>query len=163
MRAALLALATVTSLVTASPLAPSSAAVTTTAPSLAGLAQVSSSSVNCGKTWSTAIQVGSPTLLSRIVPTSDGPFAGDYIGTAIASGRAFALFAIGLPATGHKQFNEPMVVVPGASRLPAARIPSSPPSSLPPKPAPFPSAPHLPQVSSTACPPLGMNGPYSWL
>ena len=29
------------------------------------------------------------------------------------SGRAFALIAAGLPATGHKQFNEPMEVVPG--------------------------------------------------
>ena len=38
---------------------------------------------------------------------------GDYIGTAVASGRAFALIAAGLPATGHKQFNEPMEVVPG--------------------------------------------------
>jgi hypothetical protein len=36
---------------------------------------------------------------------------GDYIGTAVASGRAFAVVAVGLPAAGHKEFNEPMVVV----------------------------------------------------
>jgi hypothetical protein len=69
------------------------------------------SSVNGGKTWSAPTQVGGPTLLSRIVPTDIGRMVGDYIGTAIASGRAFALFAIGLPAVGHNKFNEPMVVV----------------------------------------------------
>jgi hypothetical protein len=38
---------------------------------------------------------------------------GDYIGTAVASRRAFALIAVGLPAAGHEEFNEPMVVVSG--------------------------------------------------
>jgi hypothetical protein len=71
------------------------------------------SSVNGGKTWSTPIQAGGPTLLGRIVPTSEGRMVGDYIGTAVASGRAFALIAVGLPPAGHKEFNEPMVVVPG--------------------------------------------------
>jgi hypothetical protein len=69
------------------------------------------SSVNGGRTWSAPIQVGGPTLLGRIVPTSIGRMVGDYIGTAIASGRAFALVAVGLPAAGHDEFNEPMVVV----------------------------------------------------
>ncbi len=70
------------------------------------------SSVNGGRTWSAPIQVGGPTLLGRTVPTSSGRMVGDYIGTAIASGRAFALLAVGLPAAGHDKFNEPMVVVP---------------------------------------------------
>jgi len=69
------------------------------------------SSVNGGKTWSAPIQVGGPTLLGRIVPTSIGRMVGDYIGTAIASGRAFALVAVGLPAAARKEFNEPMAVV----------------------------------------------------
>jgi hypothetical protein len=75
------------------------------------------SSVNGGKTWGSPIQVGTSTLLSRIVPTSEGRMVGDYIGTTIASGRAFALIAIGLPAAGHKTFNEPMVVVPGGEPI----------------------------------------------
>ena len=69
------------------------------------------SSVNGGKTWGTPIQVGGPTLLGRIAPTSIGRMVGDYIGTVIASGRAFALVAVGLPAAGHQEFNEPMTVV----------------------------------------------------
>jgi hypothetical protein len=75
------------------------------------------SSVNGGKTWSAPVQVGGPTLLSRIVPTTDGRMVGDYIGTAVASGRAFALIAIGLPAVGGKTFNEPMIVVPGGEPI----------------------------------------------
>jgi hypothetical protein len=75
------------------------------------------SSVNGGKTWSAAVQVGGPTLLSRIVPTTEGRMVGDYIGTAVASGRAFALIAIGLPAVGGKKFNEPMVVVSGGEPI----------------------------------------------
>jgi hypothetical protein len=75
------------------------------------------SSVNGGKTWSAPIQVGTATLLGRIVPTSSGRMVGDYIGTAIVSGRAFALFAVGLPAVGHNNFNEPMVVVPGGEPI----------------------------------------------
>jgi hypothetical protein len=71
------------------------------------------SSVNGGRTWSSPIQVGGPTLLGRIAPTSEGRMVGDYIGTTVASGRAFALIAVGLPAAGHEAFNEPMVVVPG--------------------------------------------------
>ena len=75
------------------------------------------SSVNGGKTWSAPVQVGGSTLLSRIVPTTGGLMVGDYIGTAVASGRAFALVAIGLPAVGGKKFNEPMVVVPGGEPI----------------------------------------------
>jgi hypothetical protein len=70
------------------------------------------SSVNGGKTWSAPTQVAGPTLLGRIAPTSGGLMVGDYIGTAIASGRAFALFATGLSAVDHEGFNEPMDVVP---------------------------------------------------
>jgi hypothetical protein len=79
------------------------------------------SSVNDGKTWSVPIQVGGSTLLGRIVPTSSGRMVGDYIGTAIASGRAFALIAIGLPAVGHEMFNEPMVVVPRGEPITGGR------------------------------------------
>jgi hypothetical protein len=75
------------------------------------------SSVNGGKTWSTSIQVGGPTVLSHLVPADSGRMVGDYIGTAVASGRAFALLAIGLPPVGHKQFNEPMDVVPGGEAI----------------------------------------------
>jgi hypothetical protein len=75
------------------------------------------SSVNGGRTWSAPVQVGGPTLLGRIVPTSIGRMVGDYIGTAIASGRAFALVAVGLPATGRKEFNEPMAVVARGERV----------------------------------------------
>jgi hypothetical protein len=71
------------------------------------------SSVSGGRTWSAPVQVGSPTLLGRIVPTSSGRMVGDYIGTAIAHGRAFALIAVGLQATGHGKLNEPMIVVSG--------------------------------------------------
>jgi hypothetical protein len=63
------------------------------------------------------IQVGGPTLLGRIVPTRLGRMVGDYIGTTVASGRAFVLFAIGLPAVGYQKFNEPMVVVPGGEPI----------------------------------------------
>ncbi|MBV8933252.1 MAG: exo-alpha-sialidase [Streptosporangiaceae bacterium] len=66
------------------------------------------SSVNGGRTWSAPARVAGPMLLGRIAPTSGGLMVGDYIGTAIVSGRAFALFATGLPAAGHKGFNEPM-------------------------------------------------------
>jgi hypothetical protein len=97
------------------------------------------SSVNGGKTWSAPIQVGGPTLLGRIAPTSQGRMVGDYIGTAVASRRAFALIAVGLPAASHKEFNEPMVVVSGGEPVtggphavqsavpgtpPAGRVPS---------------------------------------
>jgi hypothetical protein len=75
------------------------------------------SSVNGGRTWSTPTQVGGPTLLGHIAPTSQGRMVGDYIGTAIARGRAFALFAVGLPAVDHKAFNEPMVVVRGGEAI----------------------------------------------
>ena len=75
------------------------------------------SSVNGGKTWGAPIQVGGPTPVTRLVPTEGGRMVGDYVGTAIASGRAFALFAIGLSPVGHKQFNEPMVVVPGGEAI----------------------------------------------
>jgi hypothetical protein len=75
------------------------------------------SSVNGGKTWSAPIQAGGPTSLGRIVPTSSGRMVGDYTGTAIASGRAFALIAVGLPAAGHDKFNEPMVVVSGGEPI----------------------------------------------
>jgi hypothetical protein len=75
------------------------------------------SSVNGGKTWSSPIQVGGTTLLSRIAPTDSGRMVGDYIGTAIAHGRALALLAVGLPAAGRKQFNEPIVVVPGGEPI----------------------------------------------
>ena len=66
---------------------------------------------------SAAVQVGGPTLLSRIAATTGGLMVGDYIGTAVASGRAFAVIAIGLPAAGGKKFNEPMVVVPGGEPI----------------------------------------------
>ena len=69
------------------------------------------SSVNGGRTWSAPAKVAGPTLLSRIAPTSGGLMVGDYIGTAIVSGRAFALFATGLPAVDHEGFNEPMDIV----------------------------------------------------
>jgi hypothetical protein len=75
------------------------------------------SSVNGGRTWSAPVQVGGPTLLGRIVPTSSGRMVGDYIGTAVSCGRAFALVAVGLPAVGHKKFNEPMVVVSGGEPI----------------------------------------------
>jgi hypothetical protein len=100
------------------------------------------SSADGGRTWSTPIQVAGPTLLGRIAPTSDGRMVGDYIGTAVARDRAFALFALGLPAAGRKEFNEPMVVVPGGEPVtggphavqaavsvtqPADRVPAVPP------------------------------------
>lgn len=69
------------------------------------------SSADGGATWSSPIQVAGPTLLGRIAPTSGGLMVGDYIGTAIVSGRAYALFAVGLPAAGHEGFNEPMALV----------------------------------------------------
>jgi len=101
------------------------------------------SSVNGGKTWSAPIQVGGPTLLGRIVPTSIGRMVGDYIGTAIASGRAFALVAVGLPAAGHKEFNEPMVVVSGGEPVTGgphavqSAVPGTPPAGhVPGSPAP---------------------------
>jgi hypothetical protein len=75
------------------------------------------SSVNGGRTWSTPVQIGGPTLLGRIVPTSEGRMVGDYIGTAVARGRAFALIAVGLPAAGRQQFNEPMMVVSGGEPI----------------------------------------------
>jgi hypothetical protein len=99
------------------------------------------SSVNGGRTWSTPIQVGGPTLLGRIAPTIQGRMVGDYIGTAVARGRAFALIAVGLPAAGRDQFNEPMVVVAGGEPMtggphavqpavpgtpPAGRVPAGP-------------------------------------
>jgi len=79
------------------------------------------SSVNGGKTWSAAVQVGGPTLLGRIAPTDSGRMVGDYIGTAIASDRAFAVVAVGLPAVGHRAFNEPMVVVSGGEPITGGR------------------------------------------
>jgi len=79
------------------------------------------SSVNGGETWSAAVQIGSPTLLGRIAPTAGGRMVGDYIGTAIASGRAFAVIAVGLPAVGHRAFNEPMVVVSGGEPVTGGR------------------------------------------
>jgi hypothetical protein len=75
------------------------------------------SSVNGGKTWSAPVQVGSPTLLGHIVPTSSGRMVGDYIGTTVSRGRAFALVAVGLAAVGHDKFNEPMVVVSGGEPI----------------------------------------------
>jgi hypothetical protein len=92
------------------------------------------SSVNGGRTWSSSVQVAGPTLLGRIAPTSEGRMVGDYIGTAIASGRAFALFAVGLPAAGRDKFNEPMVVVSGGEpvtggpRPVQAAVPGAPPA-----------------------------------
>jgi hypothetical protein len=80
------------------------------------------SSVNGGRTWNTPIQIGGPTLLGRIVPTSEGRMVGDYIGTAVARGRAFALVAVGLPAAGHKQFNEPMMIAPGGEPIAGGTI-----------------------------------------
>ena len=68
------------------------------------------SSVNGGKTWSAPIQVAGPTILNRIAPTTSGLMVGDYVGTAIVSGRAFSLFTVGRPAAS-EQFNEPMLVV----------------------------------------------------
>jgi hypothetical protein len=55
--------------------------------------------------------------MTRLGTTEGGRMVGDYVGTAIVSGRAFALFAIGLPPVAHKQFNEPMVVIPGGEPI----------------------------------------------
>jgi hypothetical protein len=82
------------------------------------------SSVNGGKTWSAPIRIAGPTILNRIAPTTSGLMVGDYIGTAIASGRAFSLFTIGLPATSNA-FDEPMLVVRNGEPITGGTIPAS--------------------------------------
>ena len=74
---------------------------------------VMSTSTN-GTTWTPVVRIpiGSVTGDADhmipgigIQPGTSGPKA------KIASGRAYALFAIGLPAAGHEGFNEPMALV----------------------------------------------------
>jgi hypothetical protein len=69
------------------------------------------SSSNGGSTWSAPTQVAGPFALSTIAPTTQGPMVGDYISTSFVGGKAIAVFAVGVPASG--TFNEAMYTVAG--------------------------------------------------
>jgi hypothetical protein len=70
------------------------------------------SSTNGGVTWSAPTTVAGPMTMNELASTSQGFMVGDYISTSIAGGRAYPVFAVGLPLSG-STFNEAMYTVPG--------------------------------------------------
>jgi hypothetical protein len=66
------------------------------------------SSPDGGAHWGDATQLAGPMTLDQIAPTSQGPMTGDYISTSFSGSTATALFAVGVPPSGGKQFDEGM-------------------------------------------------------
>jgi hypothetical protein len=70
------------------------------------------SSADGGNTWSGGAQVAGPMTMAQIVPTTEGAMVGDYISASFVGGRAYSVFAVGLPPTG-SSLNEAIYTLPG--------------------------------------------------
>jgi hypothetical protein len=70
------------------------------------------SSSDGGATWSPAAQVAGPMNMGQLASTTQGRMVGDYISTSFLGGRAYSVFAVGMPPAG-AAFNEPMETVAG--------------------------------------------------
>lgn len=81
------------------------------------------SSANGGATWSAPTQVAGPMTMAQIAATSQGPMVGDYISASFVAGRAYSVFAVGLPLSG-TVFNEAMYTVVGGMGAPGGTAPA---------------------------------------
>jgi hypothetical protein len=70
------------------------------------------SSADGGGTWSSPVTVAGPMSLSQLAQAG-GAFAGDYIGSAVTGGRAYAAFDVGLAPTNGETYNQAMYTADG--------------------------------------------------
>jgi len=70
----------------------------------------SSSSTDGGNTWSRAMHLAGPMMLSWLASTSKGSMVGDYISTSFSGGKAYPVFAVAT-APGGGAFNEAMFTI----------------------------------------------------
>ena len=83
------------------------------------------SSTNGGSSWGGSTQVAGPMTLNELAPTTQGPMVGDYISASFMAGRAWSVFAVGLPPSGGT-LNEAMYTLSGGLAAPGGpRHPNS--------------------------------------
>ena len=75
------------------------------------------SSINGGSSWGSSSQVAGPMTLSELAPTTQGPMVGDYMSASFLAGKAWAVFAVGLPGSGGT-LNEAMYTLSGGLAAP---------------------------------------------
>ena len=75
------------------------------------------SSTNGGTSWGAASQVAGPMTLNELAPTTQGPMVGDYMSASFLAGKAWAVFAIGVPGSG-STLNEAMYTLSGGLAAP---------------------------------------------
>ena len=75
------------------------------------------SSTNGGTSWGSATQVAGPMTLNELAPTTQGPMVGDYMSASFIAGKAWAVFAVGVPGSG-STLNEAMYTFSGGLAAP---------------------------------------------
>jgi len=105
------------------------------------------SSANAGATWSAPVKVAGPMTMAQLPNTSLGNMVGDYISASFVGGRAYSVFAVGLPPSG-AAFNEAMNTVVGGMPALGGNTPAV--ASTPRPPAEAPRAPVAPVAPATA-------------
>ena len=75
------------------------------------------SSTNGGSSWGSATQVAGPMTLNELAPTTQGPMVGDYMSASFIAGKAWAVFAVGVPGSG-STLNEAMYTLSGGLAAP---------------------------------------------
>lgn len=75
------------------------------------------SSTSGGTSWGSATQVAGPMTLNELAPTTQGAMVGDYMSASFLAGKAWAVFAIGVPGSG-STLNEAMYTLSGGLAAP---------------------------------------------